>query len=45
MKHKQMSQVELIQSVRKQWDFNPAPRIVKSKKQYNRRSKFVNSED
>ena len=27
---------EVMKSVRLSWDFNPAPRVVKSKKIYNR---------
>ena len=37
-----ISQTELMKSVRKQWDFNPAPRVVNSKKGYRRKEKFNN---
>jgi hypothetical protein len=36
MKH----QIEIMKSVRKQWDFNPAPRVVKDKKKYSRKTKY-----
>ncbi len=33
------TQVEAMKSVRKSWDFNPAPRVVPSKKGYRRNDK------
>lgn len=40
---KKLTQIQVMHSVRKTWGFDPTSRVVKSKKQYNRR-KF-NSDD
>lgn len=42
---KKLTQIEVMQSVRKTWGFNPVPRVVKSKKGYNRHSKFKSNDE
>lgn len=38
---KTIKSLDIIKSIRKQWDFNPSPRIVTSKKVYIRKPKFI----